>query len=96
MKPLPVSVDPELMSGTPCFTGTRVPLKALLDHLSDGGSMREFLTRFPTVDRAHVDAFLYLAASWMIEAARRSHEETTSDVVEGIESESDSLFAHHD
>ncbi len=41
--------DPELMSGTPCFRGTRVPLKNLIDFIEGGHALGEFLRQFPTV-----------------------------------------------
>ncbi len=37
------------MSGTPCFAGTRVPVKSLFDYLEAGDSLDEFLEQFPTV-----------------------------------------------
>ncbi|MBL8290263.1 MAG: DUF433 domain-containing protein [Bryobacterales bacterium] len=43
--------DPELMGGTPCFRGTRVPFKNLIDYLEGGYSLDEFLRQFPTVTR---------------------------------------------
>ena len=43
--------DPEIMSGTPCFRGTRVPFKNLIDYLEGGHSLDEFLYQFPTVSR---------------------------------------------
>ena len=43
--------DPEVMSGTPCFRGTRVPFKNLIDYLEGGHSLGEFLQQFPTVSR---------------------------------------------
>ena len=46
-----VEVDPEKMSGTPCFTGTRVPIKHLFDYLEGGDSLEVFLDDFPTVTR---------------------------------------------
>jgi uncharacterized protein (DUF433 family) len=46
---LPVDVDPEIMSGTPVFEGTRVPVATLFDYLMDGSSLEEFLECFPTV-----------------------------------------------
>ena len=46
-----VEVDPEKMGGTPCFTGTRVPIKHLFDYLEGGDSLEEFLDQFPTVNR---------------------------------------------
>jgi uncharacterized protein (DUF433 family) len=41
--------DPEVMNGTPCFRGTRVPFKNLIDYLEGGHSLGEFLRQFPTV-----------------------------------------------
>ena len=46
-----VKIDPEIMHGTPCFRGTRVPFQTLMDHLEEGDSMDEFLHQFPTVTR---------------------------------------------
>jgi len=44
-----IVVDPEIMSGTPCFRGTRVPFKNLIDYLEGGHPLSEFLRQFPTV-----------------------------------------------
>jgi uncharacterized protein (DUF433 family) len=41
--------NPKLMSGIPCFMGTRVPVKSLFDYLEAGDSLDEFLEQFPTV-----------------------------------------------
>ncbi len=41
--------DPDVMSGTPCFRGTRVPFKNLTDYLEGGHSLGEFLRQFPAV-----------------------------------------------
>jgi uncharacterized protein (DUF433 family) len=46
-----IVIDPELMSGTPCFRGTRVPFRNLIDYLDGGHSLGEFLEQFPTVTR---------------------------------------------
>jgi uncharacterized protein (DUF433 family) len=43
--------DPEIMSGIPCFCGTRVPFKNLIDYLEGGHSLGEFIRQFPTVTR---------------------------------------------
>ena len=43
--------DPEIMNGTPCFLGTRVPFKNLIDYLEGGHSLGDFLHQFPTVSR---------------------------------------------
>ncbi len=39
------------MHGAPCFRGTRVPFKNLIDYLEGGESLDEFLHQFPTVTR---------------------------------------------
>ena len=46
-----IIIDREIMSGTPCFRGTRVPFKNLIDYLEGGHSLGEFLEQFPTVTR---------------------------------------------
>jgi uncharacterized protein (DUF433 family) len=46
-----IVIDPEVMSGTPCFRGTRVPFKNLIDYLEGGHSLGEFLRQFPSVTR---------------------------------------------
>ena len=43
--------DPEILGGTPCFRGTRVPFKNLLDYLETGETIDEFLDDFPSVSR---------------------------------------------
>jgi uncharacterized protein (DUF433 family) len=55
---LPITVDPEIMSGAPVFTGTRVPVAALLDNLADGLSLDEFLDNFPSVTREQAQRVL--------------------------------------
>jgi len=54
----PISVDPEIQGGTPCFTGTRVPIRSLFDALKRGRSTEYFLTQFPSVTAAQVRAVL--------------------------------------
>lgn len=46
-----IVIDPDVMGGTPCFRGTRVPFKNLIDYLEGGHSLGEFLQQFPTVTR---------------------------------------------
>lgn len=46
-----IEVNPEKMSGAPCFKGTRVPVTHLFDYLEAGDSLGDFLTDFPTVTR---------------------------------------------
>lgn len=43
--------DPEILGGTPCFRGTRVPADSLIDYLEAGDTLDEFLDNFPSVSR---------------------------------------------
>jgi uncharacterized protein (DUF433 family) len=43
--------DPEILGGTACFSGTRVPVESLIDYLEAGDSLDEFLDNFPSVSR---------------------------------------------
>lgn len=46
-----ISVDPDILGGTPVFKGTRVPVKSLFDYLEDDYTLDEFLECFPSVAR---------------------------------------------
>jgi uncharacterized protein (DUF433 family) len=54
-------INPERMSGEPCFFGTRVPVKHLFDYLRGGHAIDSFLDDFPGVTREQVDAVLAFA-----------------------------------
>ena len=56
-----VTIDQEVMHGTPCFAGTRVPIKNLFDYLHGNHSLTEFLEHFPSVTREQVNEVLELA-----------------------------------
>jgi uncharacterized protein (DUF433 family) len=64
-----VTSSPDVLSGTPVFAGTRVPVQALIDYLEGGETIDEFLTGFPTVTREQVVAFLEEAAARMVARA---------------------------
>lgn len=49
---------PDILSGTPVFIGTRVPIQSLFDHLEAGDSIDDFLEGFPSVKREQVIALL--------------------------------------
>ena len=50
--------DPEILGGTPCFRGTRVPVDSLIDYLEAGDTLDEFLDNFPSVSRESAIAAL--------------------------------------
>ncbi|HEX6750078.1 MAG TPA: DUF433 domain-containing protein [Longimicrobium sp.] len=53
-----VHSDPEIMSGTPVFVGTRVPVRTLLDYIESGDTLETFLDDFPGVTREQVVQYL--------------------------------------
>ena len=57
-----INIDPEILSGQPVFTGTRVPVETLFDHLESGVSLNEFLEDFPGVSKDQAVALLYMAS----------------------------------
>ena len=67
-----VWVDPERMSGTPCFYGTRVPVKNLFDYLEGGQSLETFLDDFEGVTREQADAVLRMAMENLLESLKQS------------------------
>lgn len=62
-----ISVDPEVMSGTPVFAGTRVPVQTLVDYLAAGDPLEEFLDGFPTVTREQAVRFIEAASQEYVE-----------------------------
>jgi uncharacterized protein (DUF433 family) len=61
--------NPNIMSGAPCFRGTRVTVATLFENLAAGLTIEEILDSFPTLDREDVLAVLALAG---VEAERRA------------------------
>ena len=62
-------VNPQRMSGTPCFAGTRVPVQHLFDYLEGGETLDDFLSGFPGVSREQAQAALDAAAAGLMEMA---------------------------
>ena len=62
-----VWVNPQRMSGTPCFTGTRVPVKSLFDHLEAGDTLDTILDDFPGVMRQQAIMLLELSRTRILE-----------------------------
>ncbi len=63
-----VNKDPEILGGTPVFSGTRVPVRILFEHLEAGDSLNDFLDNFPTVTRDQTTALLDRAMKQIIES----------------------------
>jgi uncharacterized protein (DUF433 family) len=67
-----IVIDPEIMSGTPVFAGTRVPIQTLIDHIRAGDGLDVFLEDFPSVTREQALAFLDEASEKAVESVRRA------------------------
>jgi uncharacterized protein (DUF433 family) len=65
-----VNSDPDILSGTPVFVGTRVPVQSLFDYLEAGDTLDEFLRQFPSVSREQAVAALELARDTLLTSAR--------------------------
>jgi uncharacterized protein (DUF433 family) len=62
--------DPDVLSGTPVFVGTRVPFRTLIDYLEAGSTLAEFLEDFPTVTHRQAVAALEVAGEAVLAHAR--------------------------
>lgn len=65
-----VHSDPDILSGTPVFVGTRVPFQTLIDYLEAGDSLDDFHRNFPSVSREQAVAALELAREALEASAR--------------------------
>lgn len=65
-----ITVNPRIMSGTPVFAGTRVPVESLIAHIKAGDTLEDFLEGFPGVRREQAEAFLELALRAAVSDAR--------------------------
>lgn len=63
-----IKVDPDIQGGTPCFTGTRVPVQSLFDYLAHGRSLDYFLEQFPAVTREQAAYVLEQAGKLLTES----------------------------
>jgi uncharacterized protein (DUF433 family) len=62
--------DPGILSGTPVFWGTRVPIRSLFDYLEGGDTLDEFLRQFPSVRREQAIGLLDVARESVLADAR--------------------------
>lgn len=64
-----IQSDPEILGGTPVFSGTRVPVQNLIEYLEAGETLDTFLDAFPSVSREQAIAVLELAREAIINRA---------------------------
>ena len=67
-----INRDPKILGGTPVFSGTRVPVRILWDHLEAGIGLDEFLDDYPTVSREQAIAVLERAAEMLLDNSRKT------------------------
>ena len=63
-----ISRSPDIMSGTPVFAGTRVPVQTIIDYLAGGHPLDEFLDDFPTVRREQALELLWRVKEMLVSA----------------------------
>jgi len=61
-----ITVDPEILGGTPVFKGTRVPVKTLFEYLENNYTLEEFLECFPSVTREKARKVLEISESTLL------------------------------
>jgi uncharacterized protein (DUF433 family) len=61
-----IEINPDKLSGTPVFAGTRVPIRNLFDYLEGGDSLEDFLEGFPPVTREQAVAVLEMAETSLL------------------------------
>lgn len=58
--------NPNILSGTPVFFGTRIPVRILMEHLESGDGLDEFLDDYPTVSREQAIRVLERARTLLV------------------------------
>ena len=66
MKKQFITIDKEILGGTPVFSGTRIPVQTLFDYLEGGYSIGDFLKSFPTVKKTQVMNVLHTAEKFVM------------------------------
>ena len=64
--------EPDILSGTPVFVGTRVPVQTLFDYFAGGETLDEFLRQFPSVSRRQAVTAVRLARIALVSGLSRS------------------------
>ncbi|RYZ96996.1 MAG: DUF433 domain-containing protein [Sphingobacteriaceae bacterium] len=63
-----VTVDKDILGGTPVFKGTRVPVKNLFDYLEAGDAVSDFLNDFDYIPKEYCIAVLKLSEELLTDA----------------------------
>jgi len=70
-----ITIDKEVLSGTPVISGTRVPVKNLFDYLETGESLETFLLDFPSVKKERAIALLVAAQKLLMTSSEILYED---------------------
>ena len=62
--------NPDILRGTPVFSGTRVPVRILMDNLEVGDRLDHFLDDYPTVTREQAVGLLEQVTAQLVGDAR--------------------------
>ena len=72
MTDTPIERNPDILGGTPVFSGTRVAVRTLMEHLEAGDRLDDFLEDFPTVSREQALKALDLAKVMLTSSANET------------------------
>ena len=67
-----IEINPDKLSGTPVFIGTRVPIQNLFDYIEGGDTLEDFLEGFPPVTREQAIDVLELAKRSLLNEAAKN------------------------
>lgn len=67
-----ITIDPDILGGTPVIAGTRLPVTVILDNLRDGLTVDEIVFSYPTLSKEVVEAVL--ADPEQVQRARYVHQ----------------------
>ena len=70
-----ITIDKEILSGTPVISGTRVPVKNLFDYLQTGETLESFLLDFPSVKKDRAIALLVAAQKLLMTSSEILYED---------------------
>ena len=65
-----ININPQILSGTPVFNGTIVPVKNLFDYLETGETLESFLIDFPSVKKEQAITLLETAEKLLFETTQ--------------------------
>jgi uncharacterized protein (DUF433 family) len=69
-----ININPEILGGTPVFSGTRVPIKNLFDYLESGDTIEDFLNDFEGVRKDQVVKVLEMSQKLIENASNTLNE----------------------